>query len=266
MTDKEGRVEESLALLEGAAKAGRLRAPEAASLRGRLQYTRSQTFGRTGAVGLQALSALASTAGMAATLGIRDLADFWLEHFRARCPRRINVFDDRPPVCVFTDGAVESEDCGKRVTIGGVLFDPLCLSAPEYFAEQVAGDVVKDWCAAGVRHPVYLAELLPLAVAAATWQLRLAGRRAFFFLDNDAARSAAIRGFSLSPVAARLVTGLWAEITKAGAYVWFARVASASNPADAPSRLAKVPAEWAQVGAVVPTFLAKQRWFRSVPK
>ena len=54
--DKDGRVDGILELLDQACKAGKLSQAAAAELRGKLQFTRSQTFGRTGAAGLQALT------------------------------------------------------------------------------------------------------------------------------------------------------------------------------------------------------------------
>ena len=121
--------------------------------------------------------------------------------------------------------------------------------------------MIKHWEDLGTKHPVYLAEILPLAVAAATWQNRLAGRRVLFFLDNEAARSAAIRGFTMHRAAATLVSGLWAAITKASADAWFAHVPSSSNPADRPSRLLSVPSGWVKVRAAVPASLSQRDWF-----
>ena len=54
--DKPGRVQTTLEVLVRAAAAGTLSPAEAATVKGRLQYTRSQTFGRTGGPGLQALA------------------------------------------------------------------------------------------------------------------------------------------------------------------------------------------------------------------
>ena len=53
---------------------------------------------------------------------------------------------------------------------------------------------MKEWRDAGTRHPVFLAELLPIAVAAATWAHKLQGRKVLLFLDNDAARLAMVKG------------------------------------------------------------------------
>ena len=93
------------------------------------------------------------------------------------------------------------------------------------------------WKKAGTKHPVFLAELLPLAIAAETWAHKIAGRKVIVFLDNDAARLAMIKGYSPLLAAAAIIGGAWAKLAAVRAYVWFARVASEANPADAPSRL-----------------------------
>ena len=61
-------------------------------------------------------------------------------------------------------------------------------------------------------------------------------------MDNDAARQGLIAGYSPSAASARLIGETWAADVSANALLWYARVASPSNPADAPSRM-----EWSRV-------------------
>ena len=56
------------------------------------------------------------------------------------------------------------------------------------------------------------------------------------FVDNDAARAAAVRGETKSFASARIVTELWELVAEHGMYPWVDRVASKANPADGPSR------------------------------
>ena len=56
------------------------------------------------------------------------------------------------------------------------------------------------------------------------------------WIDNDAARDSLIRGFSPSLASFLIVSQFFAEELKAPNYLWFARVPSHSNIADAPSR------------------------------
>ena len=58
------------------------------------------------------------------------------------------------------------------------------------------------------------------------------------FVDDDSARHAPIKGGSPSPASAMLVSLFWAEEASLRSFAWVERVASASNIADGPSRLA----------------------------
>ena len=156
-----------------------------------------------------------------------------------------------PPVLIFTDGAVETVGVEMKVTVGGVLFDPWAPSAPRYFAEEVAAVKVRQWLAAGTKHPVFQAELLPVAMAAASWAEALRDRSVILFLDNDAARYALVKGYSPVTSAARLVGEAWLSFAACGAAVWFARVPTESNPADAPSRGQECPG-WQRIVPSVP--------------
>ena len=78
--DKPGRVEQVLEILSAAAEKGQLTAPAAESLRGKLQYTRSQTFGGAGAVGLQALGSYTQS-GPRRCWSLAMIVDFWAAHF-----------------------------------------------------------------------------------------------------------------------------------------------------------------------------------------
>ena len=186
-------------------------AAEAESIKGRLQYTRSQTFGRAGAVRLQALTAHVAGRGRS-SLSLQALLNFWVDHFSERKPRIVKAMDLEPAVVIFTDGAVEPQGGEVAATIGGVMFDHASLEQPVYFSASVSQSQVNKWASLGTKHPVFLAELLPLAVAAATWSQELQGRRAIMFLDNEAARCAVIRGYSPGPAAAEIISGLWVAL------------------------------------------------------
>ena len=117
------------------------------------------------------------------------------------------------------------------------MVDPALAEAPEFFQGQVRPGKLEEWRDAGTRHPVFLSELLPIAIAAGTWEHKLKDRKALIFLDNGAARLAMVKGYSPLRCAAEIIGGAWSKLAAAHAYVWFARVASEANPADGPSRL-----------------------------
>ena len=61
-------------------------------------------------------------------------------------------------------------------------------------------------------------------------------RAVLHFVDNDAARFALIKGSSPTTDSAWLTSQFWEEEASVGAFSWFERVPSPSNPADGPSR------------------------------
>ena len=80
------------------------------------------------------------------------------------------------------------------------------------------------------------AELLAIVAAKKVWRSVLRGRRILLFVDNDAARYGMMKGYSPSKASAWLLTELAPLDMELGCAVWVDRVASASNPADGPSR------------------------------
>ena len=106
---------------------------------------------------------------------------------------------------IFTDGAVEDVAGEVEVTIGGVAFVPGGSRVPEHFSAKVSRTKVSDWLRQGSKHSVFQAELLPVVVAAATWEQEIRDRDVLLFLDNEAARYAMVKGYTPVASAARLV-------------------------------------------------------------
>ena len=108
-------------------------------------------------------------------------------------PRQVLRWGEAPPVLVFTDGACE--DDGALTTHGAVLMDP-ATGVQEFFGDRVPDHLVQRWKGQGLKQLVFFAELLPVAVAKATWAHVLRNRLCIFFLDNEAARACLIRSFT----------------------------------------------------------------------
>ena len=75
-----------------------------------------------------------------------------------------------------------------------------------------------------------------MVLALETWRSRVMDRDVLVFIDNDAARAALVNGASTNAQSAQLVHAAWLAAARAGCSPWFARVATAANPADGPSR------------------------------
>ena len=109
----------------------------------------------------------------------------------------------------------------------------------EYFGGIVDDQIVQGWLAAGNKQRViHQAEVYPALIALGLWAEQLRGRRVILFVDNDAAKECLIKGTTRSKASAKLVADFWCRAAEYELYIWVERVASAANPADAPSRRA----------------------------
>ncbi len=130
-------------------------------------------------------------------------------------PRKFLVFDPRPPLIVFKDGAAE-----EIVTFGAFMYDPED-KACEQFGDEVPTKVLQAWRSEGSKQVIHQAELWPAVVSRSAWASSMQHRRVMLYVDNDATRAALIRGSSANVHSARLVWMFW----------------DFCNPADTPSRL-----------------------------
>ena len=142
---------------------------------------------------------------------------------------------------IFTDGAGDlpglSPGAAPRVGVGGVIFSG-AMRNPEYFSCVVPTELVELWKEGGLRQQVIgQAELLPIVLARLIWAQYLKGQPVLFFIDNESARFALIKGTSPATPSGRLVSWAAALDAKHGTSPWYARVPSSSNCAGAPSRL-----------------------------
>ena len=148
--NKRGRVEEISSAVERICEWGFIKRGEARSIRGRVIFARSQTFGRCGAVALKALGEIADGHGTKGTPVLdksTQSALRWLVQmlFAAR-PRETKVrVRVEEPILLFVDGACEGET-EVVASVGAVLFVPARPDpGPVYFGTRVGDPVVKLW-------------------------------------------------------------------------------------------------------------------------
>ena len=107
----------------------------------------------------------------------------------------------------------------------------------EYFGFKVHDGLVREWKTGGVVQVINSAEIYPIWIAYELWKEKIRGRKVIFFVDNNSAKDSIIRGLSTSECGDWLVRSIMASEMGANCQVWYARVPSASNIADEPSRL-----------------------------
>ena len=108
--------------------------------------------------------------------------------------------------------------------------------ATTIFAEVVPPDLYSEWCAAGSRNPICEAKLYPVYSSLLVWFRLVERRRVILFIDNTASKDALIKGRSTTAVGQLMVQAILELVCNAQCIIWYARVPSASNPADDPSR------------------------------
>ena len=135
---------------------------------------------------------------------------------------------------IFTDGAFEP-DSSHPATVGGVLICPGG-SVMQCFGESLHGTLVDELLSQS-QHPIYELEVLPLLLALQTWGPLISGSPVVFFLDNDAARAAYVKGVGATLFAESVAQKFVCLESKLKILPWFGRVPSHSNISDGPSRL-----------------------------
>ncbi len=152
-----------------------------------------------------------------------------------KCSPSAVKFERKPSVLIFTDGAFEPDE--KFVaSMGAVMFDTAS-GHSEFFEEQIASTLVRQWQADGTENVIAQAELLPVVVSRHLWSSTINDSRCFFMIDNDGVRAALINSSSSSLMNRFLLTKIAEQEQELTSFPWYARVPSASNLADAPSRL-----------------------------
>lgn len=122
------------------------------------------------------------------------------------------------------------------MTVGGLVMDPVS-GAQEMFGCKVPEAITRSWRVGTQKQVIGKAEILPVLMCAYMYDESLRDSRALIFIDNESARYAYIKGYSPSVASGRMLSAFWRIVARAQAYPWFERVPSASNVADAPSRL-----------------------------
>ena len=149
--------------------------------------------------------------------------------------RPIRVSRDINWTCiVFTDGSYEPSS-EHPAAIGGVLISPHGVLV-KFFGECVNQQIVSSLFSDSA-HPIYELEILPVLIAASIWKHHLSDALVVFYLDNEAASSPYIQGTAATQAGQQLLRQFVSLEAACHFFPWFGRVASASNPADPPSRM-----------------------------
>ena len=226
----ERTVTELVGCIQSILEADRLSLQDAQRLRGRMQFSDGQIFGRLGRLCMRAVTQHAySLKGPKLSLECRVALKRFADFLRFPPPRKIQNATKRTWF-VFTDACYEPTASSWRCGIGGIIFSPD--GEPFQFFSQVR------------RHRLNFLEALAKRLSSSKlsclllWWACRCGKSApaVFYIDNNSARDVAISGSGRSRVVNCLIDRLLTSETNSSCFPWFARVPSPSNPADGPSR------------------------------
>ncbi|CAE7285341.1 unnamed protein product [Symbiodinium sp. CCMP2592] len=236
--NKPSRCEELNAVIEEVLRDKALVPCRLPSFIGKLQFADGQIWGRAGRMAMHDLRSLGFTSRIPVSLdasGIEALKILQQRLTHGK-PRVIRAGWKEKPILLFTDGALEDDNLDHGpATVGAVMFKP---NEPNAYAFgcEVPANVLSHWRSDGKKHVIGLVELYGAILALRHWRKHLDGSRVILFVDNWPALDTLVKGDASVAIWREILMILENPQEASPCYLWIARVPSASNIADAPSR------------------------------
>ena len=214
----------------------KLSSADALKLRGRMQFTAGQLFGRVAKTCLARVTnhAYRSSSSDVAESLVSSLA--LLKRFLLAQKPRVVTTAMLQTWVVFTDASFErdSEDI-ETAGFGGVLISPQGTPV-NFFSFELKGGDLSYLNPAGKKTAIFQCEFFAVLVALVLWGKLLSSRQVVFYVDNDGVRDVLISCNTADPVGIVLLTSVLELEGALAISSWFTRVPSKSNIADSPSR------------------------------
>ena len=210
-------------------KRNSLSGKEAERLRGRMVFFEGYTFGRVANGAVRSLSRWCNYNKRVVDLDLEMRANLTFLHSRVLEAKAISI--ERSLLStwfVFTDGACIQDD--KTGSVGGVLVSPEGKSV-SFFASVVPEDILERFFRL-LKNPIHELEVLLFLLAAMLWSVYLAKAQTVWYIDNESARMAMIRGAGETEYSSCFINGFVSIECREQFKSWFARVPSFSNIAD----------------------------------
>ena len=245
----EKRRSEILGILAEIEQTKRLTSKTAEVLVGKAGFLLCTTFGRVGRAALQPAVQRTYESTTDATPAILKMCNFFRILVENLPPREIALrTNKRRPLLIYTDASSD----GSRFGLGIVVID---LDDPQS-SPKVAAALAPDWLIRRLQN-IYEAEgafneqrgkethldklICPLELIAAaaayyTFPELVNGRDVMHFIDNTAALSSTVHGYSSRPAMAEVVTLYHLRLFALQVSVWHEWIPSSANIADIPSR------------------------------
>ena len=235
--NKQDRIVDIEATLNEILETKKLRPKDLPSHLGRLQFADMQVAGRAGKLAMCDLRTLGTSGNLAVDLNDSQLCALKLLRRRVISgkPKKLTARPQAMPWILFTDGALEYDDCGgAEASIGAVLINPG--GGIWYFGCKVPDDTLASWKTDGREHVIGLVELYACVVALRHWKNLFKSERIIMFVDNYGAQDCLVKGTANVKAWRDLLLVLEEMDDELFQNLWVTRVPSQSNPADFPSR------------------------------
>ena len=238
IANKASRIADMRSALEKILQDGFVHPASLPSLFGRLQFCEAQLLGRQGRLAMADIRSLERAKGHTVNLDDdqRDAFLSLLDRLKESVPRTISSSKPTQPVLVFTDGACEPNDGDFIGSVGGVMIVPFGKSfSMRVFGGYMPRSLMNTWSESGKKHLIGPVELYAVGLARSCWSSYL-DNRALFFIDHGGVLAALISGSSRDSIWRHILLKIERSDAVTPCLAWYARVASASNISDGPSR------------------------------
>ena len=230
----ESRRKEIIEFLDLVLSRGSMTKQEALRLRGRLQFTSGNVFGRVGKCSLSAITNHAylqrgTNLSQDALLAIR-LHRHLLDDGR---PRELKPASSEPWF-IQTDASYDEVAGAVDAGIGAVLFNPQGKPV-SFFSKKLPAELIGKLNESAKQNAIFECEFFALFCSFLVWGERITNA-VVIFTDNNGVRDCLISCSSRNATAKKLLVATMALECKIQLTPWYARVPTDSNMADGPSR------------------------------
>ena len=231
----ESRKQDLCKTIEGCLETNKLSRHDALKLRGRMQFTSGQVYGRVvktclGYVTTHAYSAVVSKMNQQTTNALQLYRDMLLY----QGPRVLSCRSSSTWY-FFTDASYETTNDVPKSGYGGVLVSPDGKPV-KFFSGELAPHHLEMLNPRKAKTIIFECEFLAVFIAYKLWAREVAGSQLVIFIDNNAVRDCLISCDSSNVIASVILKEILKLEDAAKVLAWYTRVPSPSNIADDPSR------------------------------
>ncbi|CAE7198396.1 ubiad1 [Symbiodinium natans] len=234
LCNTESRRDEIFEALSDILSSGYLPQKDGERIRGRLQFAENQIAGKIAGTAYKQLSRFVLRGGghldectRVALLRLRDRVNF--------SPPRVICANILTTMHLYVDASCE----GDNVGLGGVLVNEVG-SKMGFFSER-ASEHVRRRMNPESGNPIFEYECLAILVGLRLWAPLIRSTNLVVFTDNEGALACMVAGISSNKYGEVIAQHVHVLCDELGLNIWFERVNTCSNVADAPSRGSKDP-------------------------